>query len=336
MERVRTLIEKLQQQIQNDASASQLLLTTQMLQHELLRLRPQETEVAKKYVEVAMPLSILPLPDEKAGDFQYHVEDVAETVVEEPIVIEAESPIQIITPEPEVLSVVEPEPQAEQANTVEPIAEQIELPELLIPDFIPIPEFPGTLTVESVKEELSQVPEKEEKIIQVLQVDEAELEAELEEIKKNAAAIQKISVQSKPQLLFDPFADDLPPTLQLHETPKPVEPAPKEINDTVKDELDSLNDRLKVVKTELSDILTDSPIKDLKKAIGVNDRFLFINELFRGDEAMYERSIKTINSFSIYPEAEYWIRRELKTKLGWSDQQEVVRQFDQLIRRRFA
>jgi hypothetical protein len=77
-------------------------------------------------------------------------------------------------------------------------------------------------------------------------------------------------------------------------------------------------------------------VKDLKKAIGVNDRFLYIKELFRGDEAMYERSIKTINSFSIWPEAEYWIRRELKTKLGWVDSEPVVMQFDQLVKRRFA
>jgi hypothetical protein len=70
--------------------------------------------------------------------------------------------------------------------------------------------------------------------------------------------------------------------------------------------------------------------------VGINDRFLFINELFRGDDVMYERSIKTINNFSIYPEAEYWIKRELKLKLGWDDKNEVVKQFDQLIRRRFS
>ena len=34
---------------------------------------------------------------------------------------------------------------------------------------------------------------------------------------------------------------------------------------------------------------------------------------------MYERSIKTINSFNIYAEAEYWISRELKVKLGWNN-----------------
>lgn len=101
-------------------------------------------------------------------------------------------------------------------------------------------------------------------------------------------------------------------------------------------EPESINDRLKQSKVELAEVLKESPIKDLRKAIGINDRFLFINELFRGDEAMYERSIKTINGFNIYPEAEYWISRELKTKLGWNIDHPSVLQFDQLVKRRFS
>jgi hypothetical protein len=99
---------------------------------------------------------------------------------------------------------------------------------------------------------------------------------------------------------------------------------------------ESLNDKLKQGKTELVEVLKETPVKDLRKAIGINDRFLFINELFRGDEAMYERSIKTINGFNIFPEAEYWISRELKLKLGWNVDHQAVSQFDQLVKRRFS
>jgi hypothetical protein len=99
---------------------------------------------------------------------------------------------------------------------------------------------------------------------------------------------------------------------------------------------ESLNDKLKQQKTELVEVLKETPIKDLRRAIGINDRFLFIDDLFRGDEAMYERSIKTINSFNIYAEAEYWISRELKTKLGWDANSKTVQHFDQLVRRRFS
>jgi hypothetical protein len=110
----------------------------------------------------------------------------------------------------------------------------------------------------------------------------------------------------------------------------------KEINDTVAAGNKSLNDKLGSGNTELGETLKESPIKDLRKAIGINDRFVFVNELFRGDEAMYERSIKTINAFAIYPEAEYWINRELKVKIGWNENKEAVQHFYQLVKRRFT
>lgn len=170
----------------------------------------------------------------------------------------------------------------------------------------------------------------EEKTVMLLQVDEAEMEAELEEIKRNAKTRDQISSQNKPQLLFDPVEDI--PTLTHQE---PYKEKNKEIHEAISNQPASLNDKLKQAKIELSDTLQEVPVKDLKKAIGINDRFLFIKELFRGDEVMYERSIKTINSFSIFPEAEYWIKRELKLKLGWNDSNPEVKQFDQLIKRRF-
>jgi hypothetical protein len=110
----------------------------------------------------------------------------------------------------------------------------------------------------------------------------------------------------------------------------------REINDAIGINGTSMNDRLREEKIELAHILTETPIRDLKKAIGVNDRYVFLNELFRGDETMYERSLKTLNSFRIYQEAEYWINRELKIKLGWSDDNSIVRHFCQLVRRRFS
>ena len=133
-------------------------------------------------------------------------------------------------------------------------------------------------------------------------------------------------VQKNGQLdmVFDPMTEI--PTLS-HQ--------PKELNESTQLE-ESLNDKLKQGKTEIVEILKETPIKDLRKAIGINDRFLFINDLFRGDESTYERSIKTINSFSIYPEAEYWISRELKVKLGWQNDHPSVRHFDQLVKRRFS
>jgi hypothetical protein len=127
-------------------------------------------------------------------------------------------------------------------------------------------------------------------------------------------------------LLFDPLFEI--PTLSHQQ-------GVKEINEMAEHQAESLNDRLRQEKTEVVEVLKHEPIKDLRKAIGINDRFVFINDLFRGDEAMYERSIKTINSFHIFPEAEYWIARELVVKLGWDKESEIVKHFIHLVKRRF-
>ena len=55
----------------------------------------------------------------------------------------------------------------------------------------------------TVKKEELLVTIEPEKTIEILQVDEAEIEAELEEIKRNAETFQQISVKNKPQLIFE-------------------------------------------------------------------------------------------------------------------------------------
>ncbi len=129
------------------------------------------------------------------------------------------------------------------------------------------------------------------------------------------------------EFFFDPLTE-IPTLSQQHSI--------KEINEMLGIRDASLNDKLKEHKEEIGQKLTGHPIKDLKRAIGVNDRYVFISELFRGDEVMYERSLKTINGFRIYAEAEYWIERELKVKLGWLDNNEASKQFYHLVKRRFS
>lgn len=176
---------------------------------------------------------------------------------------------------------------------------------------------------------------KEEKIVEVLQVNEQEIEKELAEIKKHAETMQSLGQHNAPGNRFDPL-EEVPTLAHQDRIPESEKLFQSKIEYPEGGEFaESLNDKLKQVRTELSQTLTSTPIKDLRKAIGVNDRFLFMNELFRGDEVMYERSIKTIQGFSIFAEAEYWIRRELKLKLGWNNNDAVVRQFDELVRRRF-
>lgn len=269
MQRVKTLIEKLEQQLEQQASAGDMLQTVNMLYAEIKGQSTENNSSDKVFVLTPIAQNVIPAP---------------------------------------TLEVPKAGPAKEEVRETEQVQEKEE-----------------PVVVSSGPSE-----EIEEKVIEVLQVNEKEIEEELNEIKRNAEAKNKMSLsaradaQARPVIEFDPVEDV--PTL-AHLTALKFEE---------KTEDHSLNAKLKESKKEVSELLTDAPIKDLKKAIGINDRYLYINELFRGDEAMYERSIKTINNFSIFAEAEFWIRRELKLKMGWKDDNPTVKQFDQLIRRRFS
>jgi hypothetical protein len=181
-----------------------------------------------------------------------------------------------------------------------------------------------------------------------------------EEITHSLADLAHIDVQNQERITESPYTlkkpviedritakQDLKPAQKAQtsffsswegtdEAPTLIQHQAKEVHELISNVHESLNDRLKEEKTELGSRLKESPIKDLRKGIGINDRFTFVNELFRGDEAMYERSIKTINGFNIYSEAEYWMTRELKLKLGWDEDREIVKHFYQLVKRRFS
>ena len=102
------------------------------------------------------------------------------------------------------------------------------------------------------------------------------------------------------------------------------------------DELVTEEVEVGIPNTELQEKLALDPIKDLKAAIGVNDRFQFISTLFNGDEKAFEVAVKTINGFKIFAEAQFWIKSNLREQNKWDESAEAVKAFDLLVKRRFA
>jgi hypothetical protein len=190
-------------------------------------------------------------------------------------------------------------------------------------------EFPEPKVAAPVKEVAPAVAEKPS-IPAAQPVEQREYLLRKPAVEEQAAEpVSKYAPQ--PQQVLNPALQQAveTPTLVQHQNKK-------ELHEVIAEKKESLNDRLKEEKREVVHNLKETPIKDLRKGIGINDRFTFVSELFRGDDAMYERSIKTINSFHILSEAEYWINRELKFKLGWNDSNDTVQHFYHLVRRRFS
>ena len=118
------------------------------------------------------------------------------------------------------------------------------------------------------------------------------------------------------------------PNLPKLETVEAI--APK-ITESISNEINAT-----ITNTELQEKLALDPIKDLKSAIGINDKFQFIATLFGGDEKAFEQAVKTINGFKIYAEAQFWIKSNLREQNKWDETTDVVKAFDLLVKRRFA
>ena len=296
MERIDVLIDKLVSQKQQRADTVQMLVTVQLLYKELLYQQQRNIASGSAKVSVVMPNAV-------------------NTILPKPQPAEAKE-AKVIVEEPAAIGIKMPEPAGQPPMAAEPYQEPYQLKRPVIAE-TPLPKAQPEYASESLTQTeplpIAQTPPPKP--------------SPQPQLESQPASKPPSNPNHAPYLPFDPVAET--PTLIQHQ-PK------KEVHELVAQPSASLNDKLKQEKTELGQVLKDTPIKDLKKAIGINDRFVFVNELFRGDEAAYERSIKTINNFHILPEAEYWINRELKVKLGWNDSKEVVQHFYQLVRRRFA
>lgn len=319
MERVNTLINKLQEQANNGSNAAQILSTAQLLVAELSGIELPE-QIGK--VSVWMP-SV------------YFSNTTSEATIKQPVVAIAEPIMAMITDE--LISDFSVVAEEETMPTIEPITSVV-IEELIVSEEM-------MLLDEPFIEDANTALVVEEDVMATVAVEPTQIVAEdtivTAQQPVEVAARRAAMVAVKPKEIYnievldeEEIQEDVAPVLVMQT--KTTNREMFELNDVMHNDVQSFNDVLRENKKEVATNLVDTPVKDLRKAIGINEKYLYINELFQGDENMYERSIKTINGFSVFPEAEHWIRRELHTKLCWINDNETVKQFDQLVRRRFA
>ena len=69
----------------------------------------------------------------------------------------------------------------------------------------------------------------------------------------------------------------------------------------------------------------------MAKAIGINERFLYIRELFDNDAKKYEQAIQIINNAPNFNEAYNYMIREYT----WDMDSEMVQELLEIIRRKY-
>lgn len=82
--------------------------------------------------------------------------------------------------------------------------------------------------------------------------------------------------------------------------------------------------------------MQSEPVTDLKKSIGINEKFAFINELFDGDLDSYNRAIEQLNSCNDIAAALNLLEDTMAKQYSWSDQGTAFLNLKKLVERRYA
>ncbi|MEO1713936.1 MAG: hypothetical protein AAFU60_11450 [Bacteroidota bacterium] len=88
---------------------------------------------------------------------------------------------------------------------------------------------------------------------------------------------------------------------------------------------------------ELSEKLSELPIADLTKAMGLNERIFTINELFGGDQQLFINTMTRLNQFSNFSEASQYLAQEVAGKQNWTkkSKKKKAKEFIKLVKRRY-
>jgi len=93
-----------------------------------------------------------------------------------------------------------------------------------------------------------------------------------------------------------------------------------------------INETLAQQKTgsDLSTKLQAAPLSSISSGIGVNDKFIYIRELFKGDNDLYNNVVKYLDTVDSLEEAKHFIQKNF----DWDEKNETVQKFVGLVYRR--
>ncbi|MDF1698996.1 MAG: hypothetical protein P1U56_24300 [Saprospiraceae bacterium] len=88
---------------------------------------------------------------------------------------------------------------------------------------------------------------------------------------------------------------------------------------------------------ELSDKLSRSPISDLTKSMGINEKIFTVQELFGGDSSLFSRTMESLDKMSSLEQARDFLVEHVAVDQNWTAEGKVKKaaNFIKLISRRY-
>lgn len=192
---------------------------------------------------------------------------------------------------------------------------------------------------------LAEVPEEDIPERDRVSGDELVTDNPLEMPKMEDEIPARVEPEPEPEVEPEPMPEPEPehePEPEPEPEPTPEAPASDSLsdyfgNDDAGFELstpETLGERMMHEDHSLAAKLQQHPVRDLREVIGINDKFLFVNELFGGSMEKYNKSIENLNDLKTLNGAMIYLN-ELKIELQWNSSNEAYQKLAELVRRKF-
>ena len=88
--------------------------------------------------------------------------------------------------------------------------------------------------------------------------------------------------------------------------------------------------------SELSDRLSRTPIDDLTRCMGINEKIFTMNELFGGDSSLFNNTMSDLNKLDSLDQAKDYLVEKVALEQGWADPGKIKKadKFIKLISRK--
>ena len=98
----------------------------------------------------------------------------------------------------------------------------------------------------------------------------------------------------------------------------------------------TINKQIAAPVAESTDLPSGPPISDIKQGITLNDKLLYVKELFNGYNLAYAEAVEILNRFSTFDEASKFLNTNYVTKNNWAGKPDTTEKFYALLKRRYA
>lgn len=89
-------------------------------------------------------------------------------------------------------------------------------------------------------------------------------------------------------------------------------------------------------KGTVSSQFVNRQVRDLKSLISLNDKLLFVRDLFNGYSLAYSEALELLNRFDTFEAADNFLQQNYSSKNNWADKQSVADKFYEILNKRYA